>query len=98
MAGLLDRYGKDAIKAKALFIKAYPELDWSYAAAVDTRRRLATLKFLEQRVKEATAPVYNYLFDFESPVMGGRLPSHSGELHFMFHNAFFMPKAQLRKV
>lgn len=89
MAGLLERYGEDAQAVRKMFIKAYPEMDWSYAAAVDTRCRMATLKFLEQRVQEAKAPIYNYLFDFESPVMGGRLPAHSGELHFMFHNAFY---------
>lgn len=89
MSCLTARYGEDAGRARELFEKAYPEIDWTYACAVDARCRTATLRFLDQRVREAQAPVYNYLFNFESPALGGRLPSHSGELHFMFHNAFY---------
>lgn len=64
--------------------------DPSYAAAVDHEIRPAVLDFSSRRTKEAEAPVYNYVFAFESPLLGGQLTGHNGDLHFMFHNALYM--------
>ena len=72
------------------FTKAYPELDSSYAAAVDHEIRPAVLAFSRRRSQEAKAPVYNYIFAFESLLLGGQLTGHNGDLHFMFHNALYM--------
>lgn len=90
MALLTAAYGEDASAARAAFEVAYPELDWRYAVAVDNNCRPATLAFLNRRSAEAEAPCYNYVFAFESPIMGGQLTGHNGDLHFMFHNASYM--------
>lgn len=87
---LKESFGDGAEEVKSEFIKAYPEVDWSYAVAADFIVRPAVLEFLDQRCAQADAPAYSYVFTFESPLMGGQLPGHNGELHFMFHNAAYM--------
>jgi para-nitrobenzyl esterase len=89
-AALKEMYGDGTEEVRGCFEEAYPELDWSYAACVDTRCRPAIIDFLNKRREEAEAPVYNYIFTFESPFMGGLLPGHNSDLHFMFHNALYM--------
>lgn len=89
-AELEKAYGHRAQAVKKQFIKAYPELDWSYAAIADTHVRLAVIDFVNRRCADATAPVYNYIFAFESPLKGGQLLGHNSDLHFMFHNAAYM--------
>ena len=50
--------------------------------------RPAVLDFTAIRNRDARAPIYNYVFAFESTFLGGQLPGHNGDLHFMFHNAY----------
>ena len=85
-----ERFGEETEAVTKAFAEAYPELDPSYAAAVDHEIRPAVLDFSSRRTKEAEAPVYNYVFAFESPLLGGQLTGHNGDLHFMFHNALYM--------
>ena len=87
---LRDSFGEGADEVRASFQSAYPDVDWRYAVAADMICRPAVLGFLDLRRQQATAPVYNYVFTFESPMDGGRLTGHNGDLHFMFHNASFM--------
>ena len=87
---LRDSFGEGADEVRASFQSAYPDVDWRYAVAADMICRPAVLSFLDLRRQQATAPVYNYVFTFESPMDGGRLTGHNGDLHFMFHNASFM--------
>jgi len=89
MAVLEKVYGEAAPAVRDAFKEAYPEIDWSYAACVDNNMRPATVDFLAQRSEQADAPVYNYVFTFESPLFGGQMPGHSGDLHFSFHNAAY---------
>ena len=83
-----ERFGKEADRVIAVFAKAYPGIDPSYAAAIDRRVRPAVLDFTAIRNRDARAPIYNYVFAFESTFLGGQLPGHNGDLHFMFHNAY----------
>lgn len=84
-----DRFGDLAEPLMEAFKEAYPELDPSYASCLDIGVRPAVLEFLDQRLDMAKAPVYNYVFTFESTLYGGMLPGHNGDLHFMFHNALY---------
>lgn len=54
---------------------------------VDTRFRLGVITAANRKATTATAPVYMYLFSWESPVYGGVYKSmHCMELPFVFHN------------
>lgn len=87
---LTEYFGKGAQQVKKEFQKAYPAIDYSYAVCVDNLIRPMLLDFLNRRTEEAQAPVYNYMFAFESTYMGGQLLGHNGELHFTFHNALYV--------
>ena len=82
-------YGNKAESIVEAFRAAYPELDVSYAAAVDTVMRQPSLKLLRLRAACSAAPVFNYIFAFESTLKGGMLVQHSADIHFVFHNAFY---------
>ena len=56
---------------------------------MDHEIRPAVLEFSRRR-SESQSSVYNYIFAFESPLLGGQLTGHNGDLHFMFHNALYM--------
>ena len=87
MEQLTAAYGDRATAVRDAFARAYPELDWCYAATVDNLIRPATIALLTRRAAEADAPCYNYIFAFESRLKGGKLLGHNSDLHFMFHNA-----------
>ena len=88
---LLRRFGEHANAVETAFEDAYPWMDPAYASCVDLSVRPAVIDFLNRRKKEAAAPVYNYLFAYEAPLLGGQLLGHNGDLHFMFHNALYIP-------
>lgn len=85
------RFGVKSAKIGGAFKKAYPNIDLSYAACLDMGIRPAVIGFMNRRRREAVAPVYNYIFAYESQMMGGQLLGHNGDLHFMFHNALYIP-------
>lgn len=88
---LSEKFGEKALDIWDAFAEAYPEVDSSYAVCLDTMVRSATIEYLNLRKREAHAPAYNYIFSFESSLMGGQLTGHNGDIHFMFHNALYMP-------
>ena len=54
--------------------------------------RGASLLTAERKVEQHQAPVYVYLFTWETPVLDGKLKSsHAVEIPFVFDNADFMP-------
>ena len=91
MEQLVAACGDRSGAVREAFARAYPELDWCYAAIADNMIRPATLELLACRAAEAEAPCYNYVFAFESRLKGGKLLGHNSDLHFMFHNAGYMP-------
>lgn len=92
LAVLEKRVGKEnALELKKVFEEAYPELDYSYAGCVDVFFRNGTVEFCKRRILESKAPVYNYVFTFESPYKGGKMIGHSGEIAFPFQNAGTIP-------
>jgi para-nitrobenzyl esterase len=59
--------------------------DLLVAITTDQAMRLPSLVMAERKVAQAAAPVFVYLFTFETPVMDGRLKScHALEIPFVF--------------
>ena len=48
--------------------------------------RQAVEGMLSEKLEKATAPCYEYLFNYEVPVNGGILPFHCCDLIYLFHN------------
>lgn len=83
----ISRYGsEDGPRIVEAFKKAYPGINTYYATGLDTRFRVPTLRFIEERLKMARAPVYNYVIAHESCYKGGRITNHNDELPFVFRN------------
>ena len=87
-AYLTDKYGdaKDAVVAA--FQEAYPLKPIIDAGFVDVNTYRAWVKAVlpKKAAQEGTAPIYNYVFAYELPNMGGWLPFHCSELPFVWHN------------
>jgi para-nitrobenzyl esterase len=73
--------------AKA-FAAAYPEKKPGDAFFIDTYFRPGAIRDLDLKAKQAGAPVYSYMFAYESPVLDGIAMSwHCSELPYVFANA-----------
>jgi para-nitrobenzyl esterase len=76
---VLDGYRRiyTEYSASDLYIRIatdYPTMQW-------------TIDICERKFAQHAAPVYRYRFDWETPILGGRLRSmHSLEVPFVFHN------------
>lgn len=82
-----SRYGDKKETVVRAFLKAYPDKSRGDALYVDTMIRQPILKIARHKAAQGGAPVYNYLFSWDSPVMGGVYMSyHTAEIPFVFHN------------
>lgn len=80
-------YGERTNDIVQEFLKAYPHKKKADALYVDTMIRLPILKIMAHKVDQGGAPVYSYLFSWESPVMNGIFMSyHTSEIPFVFNN------------
>ena len=80
-------YGDNAQAIAEAFASAYPHKVLSDALYVDTAHRQPALKLLAHKLMQGGAPVYAYVFTWESPESGGRmLATHGAEIPFVFHN------------
>lgn len=86
-AKLTERYGVDnAEKYIAAYKKAYPN-DNQPQHILTTFVRSAAVEQASRKVAQGGAPVYMYLFEWQSPVNDGSLgAAHGMELPFMFNN------------
>lgn len=86
---LAKQYSTENVeKYIALYKEAYPGDDQpQHLLTFDTRFRPGTIKQATVKSKQGGAPVYVYLFEWQSPVNDGSLgASHGMELPFMFNN------------
>lgn len=85
---LEERYGDQADKIVDAFLEAYPNKKKADALYVDsTTIRLPLLKIMSRKSDQQGAPVYSYIFSWESPVMNGVFTSHhTFEIPFVFNN------------
>ncbi len=80
---LRQKYGDKTDAVKAAFHEAYPDKPIANALYVDSWMRTRAVK--TARIKsEQAAPVYNYIFTWETPIMGGfGMAYHCAEIPFM---------------
>ena len=85
-AKVAERYGGHADELVVLFKKAYPGKNELDLLNVDTMFRPGTLRYIERKAAEASAPVYSYLFALEFEVDGGKSAWHCSDIPFVFRN------------
>jgi len=84
-----QRFGEDNVeKYINLYQKAYPDdKEPQHMLTFDTMFRNGVVKLANARSGSETAPVYTYMFTWQSPVNDGSLGAcHGMELPFMFNN------------
>ncbi|MGB6724421.1 MAG: carboxylesterase family protein [Terracidiphilus sp.] len=82
-----DQYGDKADDVVAAYKKAYPDMKYSDWLHVDTMMRPGAIIEAELKADQQGAPVYNYLFAWQSPVLDGiSRASHCAEIPFVFNN------------
>jgi para-nitrobenzyl esterase len=84
---LEEKYGDRAEQIAVAFMEAYPYKTKADALYVDAMIRLPSLKIMSHKTDQQGAPVYAYMFSWESPVAPGLiLANHTAEIPFVFHN------------
>jgi para-nitrobenzyl esterase len=85
---LKERFGDKADAVGTAFAAAYPEKKPADAYFIDLRFRPGAIRDLDLKAKQNGAPVYSYMFAYESPVLDGIAMSwHCSELPYIFANA-----------
>lgn len=92
MTHLTEKYGDSAQEIADEFQKVFPGRKLAdayfygaYFGFVGICRD-GVEELLNEKAATATAPVYEYLFDYEAPVNGGILAFHCSDLIYLFHN------------
>ena len=85
---LEEKYGDQTDEIVDAFLKAYPQRTAADALYVDSRViRLPILKIMSHKADQGGAPVYAYMFNWESPVLPGTIMAfHTSEIPFVFNN------------
>ena len=73
----------------AAFRKAYPELDAVYCVEADDKFRPSSNNYAIARANAGKAPVYNYVFAFESRIFSGMLAGHTCDVPFALANTAY---------
>jgi para-nitrobenzyl esterase len=90
---LTPRYGEATDKLIDLYRKEMPNATPSQIYFLITAFPAAAITQAERKVAQGKAPVYMYLFTWETPVEGGRRYSpHTIELPFVFNNVVEQPE------
>ena len=93
-AKLVERHGDKADAVAEAFLKAYPDKKYADAYFVDTRGRSGTIRNARLKADQKGAPVYTYVFTYESPVMDGvGMAWHCAEIPYIFNNVDIVPTA-----
>ena len=84
---LTAKYGDKSGAITDAFLKAYPYKKKADALYVDSWLRTRAKKVAALKADQQGAPVYSYVFTWETPIMGGyALAYHCSELPFVFNN------------
>ncbi len=96
MKKLLARFGIQTNLVISAFHSAYPNRQISEVLYIDTMLRLPALKTARLKADQHGAPVYNYLFAWDTPIHGGFAMSyHCSEIPFVFNNIQLSPAAYI---
>ena len=94
-----EKYGSEnAARIIELFKKAYPDKNEVLACNIDTMFRPTTLKYIREKARTSSAPVYSYMFALEFDYDGGKPAWHCSDIPFVFHNADRIPICQIEGV
>ena len=84
---LTAKYGDKAETVANAFLKAYPYKKKADALYVDLWLRSRAKKVAALKADQNGAPVFTYVFTWETPIMGGyAMAYHCSELPFVFNN------------
>ena len=84
---LQEKYGDKADEVAKAFAQAYPDHKLADAFFVDTVVRPGTIATARAKADQGGAPVYAYLFAWESPILDGiAMAYHCSEIPFVFDN------------
>jgi para-nitrobenzyl esterase len=90
---LAQRYGENADKLVELYRKEMPSASPSQIYFMINAFPKTAITQAERKVAQGKAPVYMYLFTWETPVEGGKRHSpHTIELPFVFNNVLEQPE------
>lgn len=91
---LKAKYGDKAADIVSAFREAYPERRLADALYVDSFLRAPALKTASLKADQHAAPVYNYIFSWDTPVFNGvPMSYHTAEIAFVFNNIDKMEQA-----
>lgn len=91
---LTEKFGDKTKNIIAAFKQAYPNRNIADALYVDTFLRLPALKTARLKADQQAAPVYNYVFSWDTPVFNGiPMSYHTAEVAFVFNNIDKMQQA-----
>lgn len=86
-AKLMEQYGDKADAIAEAFLKAYPDKKYADANFIDTWGRPGVINNAQLKADQKGAPVYAYVFTYESPVMDGvGMAWHCAEIPYIFNN------------
>lgn len=88
---LRENLGDRTDELISLFSEAYPEKNPVDLIAMDTYMRAAVIEFVRYYSSVSSSGVYSYLFNYESPYLGGYPAEHNAELPFVFRNTDIVP-------
>ena len=84
---LAKKYGDKTPAISKAFSSAYPQRPLADALFVDSFLRLPALKTARLKADQGGAPVYQYLFTWDTPMLGGFAMSyHTAEIPFVFNS------------
>ncbi|MDG2954773.1 carboxylesterase family protein [Bisgaard Taxon 10/6] len=94
MARLKAKYGDKTDEIVAAFREAYPNRMIADALYVDSFLRTPALKTARLKADQKSAPVYQYLFTWDTPVFNSvPMSYHTAEIAFVFNNIERMAQA-----
>lgn len=80
-------FGDKAEEVRRAYMEEYPERDPVDSIFTDMGHRASSIHYVDMKSAQGGAPCYMYLFCYELPVDGGKIPWHGAENDFAFHMA-----------
>ena len=94
-----EALGEETVeKLLPYFDAAYPWRNPVDLMSLDVLFRPESAKYIEARAKEASAPVYSYLFDMDFPLQNGKSAWHCADVPYVFHNTEMVPAVNVQGV
>lgn len=91
---LKQRFGDKADAVAQEFRAAYPEKKLADAFFIDLRFRPGAIRDLDLKARQNGAPVYSYMFTYESPVLDGiAMAWHCADIPYVFNNVSLVSTA-----